>query len=120
MEINPTNIHRRTVAGVPVLHVRAAVTKTNCSGLDDLVADLLSENVPGMIIDLSDADFIDSTGISILLACKKHADAANVLFVLCNVHPYIADIVDKLNLITIFICAADERQAVALIKNQKT
>jgi anti-sigma B factor antagonist len=47
----------------------------------------ISKNTPHLIVNLKDVNFIDSSGLTSLVAGMRDADKENGSFRICNVHP---------------------------------
>ena len=112
MEMSYMDISSSVVRDIPVLRLNRQLTKKNYNDLPTYVADFFVQGHAGVVMDLEPVDFIDSTGISILLTCKKKADAARRSFALCRASSYLADVIDKLNLKTVFMVAKSVEDAV--------
>jgi anti-anti-sigma factor len=48
----------------------------------------------GLVIDLDDVTFLDSRGISLLIKCRKLADAAQTPFGVINPHGIVRDVLE--------------------------
>lgn len=95
-------LNQRMEQGTAVLYLFQQLTRNHYMPLPAYIAGILAQDSVGVILDLHAVDFVDSTGISILLNSKKAADAAGKPLVLCNVSSYFKDIIDTLNLTQIF------------------
>jgi len=55
----------------PVAHVRGEVDASNAAELRIAVVDRLSNNAGGLVLDLSETSYLDSTGISLLFELAR-------------------------------------------------
>ncbi|MFE2227644.1 STAS domain-containing protein [Streptomyces kronopolitis] len=69
-------ITRRDAATGPVLHVAGALDYDQAHALRQQTAHLALKPGQCLVIDLSDLEFCDSTGITVLLAARQQALAA--------------------------------------------
>ena len=56
-------------------------------GVAAMVADLLDEGAGTLTLDLSDVGFVDSSGLGVLVALHRHAEARGARFVVRSVPP---------------------------------
>jgi anti-anti-sigma factor len=69
------------------------------------------ESASPMLLDLSAADFIDSSGLSCLLVWHKRYDSAKSKLVLHSIPPMIFDVLRMMRLDVVFNIADDETAA---------
>jgi anti-sigma B factor antagonist len=69
------------------------------------------ESAHPLLLDLSAADFIDSSGLSWLLVWHKRYNGANSKLVLHSIPPTILDVLRMMRLDMVFHIAADEKAA---------
>ncbi|MET9959984.1 STAS domain-containing protein [Streptomyces sp. NPDC006326] len=74
--MSPLNITRRDVAAGPVLHVAGELDYDQAAALRRQVDELVLQPGQCLVIDLSELQFCDSSGITALLAARQHALAA--------------------------------------------
>ncbi|WP_030244071.1 STAS domain-containing protein [Streptomyces sp. NRRL S-350] len=83
--MSPLNtIHHDSSAG-PVLHVTGDLDYEHAPALRRHVEQLTLTPGQCLVIDLSDLDFCDSSGITALLAARRHAQAAGADLALAHV-----------------------------------
>lgn len=83
--MSPLNItYRSTVTG-PVLHVAGELDYERATALREQVDCLALSRGQNLTIDLSRLEFCDSTGISVLLAARHRAQAAEAELVLVGI-----------------------------------
>ncbi|WP_328583892.1 STAS domain-containing protein [Streptomyces sp. NBC_00370] len=83
--MSPLNITHRTTTTGPVLHVAGELDYAQATALREHVERLVLGPGQNLVIDLSDLEFCDSTGITALLAARQHAQAAGADAVLSAV-----------------------------------
>ena len=109
--MNGLDIIQHSVDGIAVLCPFRDFTRAHYSALPQTVAGLLAGDTRGVVLDLHDVHFADSTGISILLSAHKAAVFARKPLVLCNVSRYFQNIITALNLCDVFTIRGTEEQA---------
>jgi anti-sigma B factor antagonist len=55
-----------SIAGLPVAHVSGEIDRSNAAELGDRVASAIGDQSGGLVVDLSELAFLDSTGIRML------------------------------------------------------
>ena len=65
---------------IVILSVREAVDMLSAPELTDAICDALIKEPDGLIIDLTDVNFLASVGMSILIAAQEAADALSLRF----------------------------------------
>jgi anti-sigma B factor antagonist len=68
------------IDGIAVLSVRDAVDMLSAPRLREAIRAALEKAPVGLIVDLTDADFLASVGMSVLVDTQVHADAISVRF----------------------------------------
>ena len=72
-----------SVDGLPVAHLSGEIDRTNAAELGQCVAEAISDDGGGLVVDLTKLEFIDSTGIRMLFELaaelKRHQQALRVV-----------------------------------------
>ena len=55
-----------SIAGLPVVHLSGEIDRSNAAELGDRVASAVGDHAEGLVVDLSELAFLDSTGIRML------------------------------------------------------
>jgi anti-anti-sigma factor len=55
-----------SIAGLPVAHLSGEIDRSNAAELGDRVAIAIGDQAGGLVVDLSELEFLDSTGIRML------------------------------------------------------
>jgi anti-sigma B factor antagonist len=55
-----------SIAGLPVAHLSGEIDRSNAAELGDRVAAAIGDQAGGLVVDLSELAFLDSTGIRML------------------------------------------------------
>ena len=63
---------------IVILSVREAIDVLSAPELTEAICDALGKEPAGLIVDLTDVDFLASVGMSILIAAQEAADALSV------------------------------------------
>jgi anti-sigma B factor antagonist len=83
--MSPLNITHHTTGAGPVLRVAGELDYEQSGALREQIGRLVLGPGQILVIDLADLAFCDSTGISVLLAARQHAQAAGADTVLAAV-----------------------------------
>jgi anti-sigma B factor antagonist len=75
-----------------------------------------SRNAPRVVVDLSAIDYLSSSGIAVLVGLKRRVELQNGKLVLCRVQPLVCDLLGVMRLNQYFTIAADENEALALLR----
>lgn len=96
-----TITHRDATAG-PVLHVAGELDHAQAAVLRREVASLALKPGQCLDLDLSGLEFCDSTGITVLLAARQYAGAADAGIVLTAVPPHLLRVLTMVGLDQVF------------------
>jgi anti-anti-sigma factor len=78
------NVDQRNENGAVVLAVSGELDLAASPTLEERLDDVFGGNVPRLIIDLRQLEFIDSTGLSVLVKAHQRAEEAGSRFGLVN------------------------------------
>jgi anti-sigma B factor antagonist len=79
------SVSHQSVAGYPVLEVRGEVDVYSAPAFKEAITSLLGPDSPVVMVDLCVLDFLDSTGLGVLVAARTAAaDAGGQLPVICD------------------------------------
>ena len=100
-------------AGVRRVSIAGRIVQSDLDEQRAALDRLLSpgESARPMLLDLSAADFIDSSGLSWLLVWHKRYNSAKSKLVLHSIPPMVLDVLHMMRLDLVFNIAADERAA---------
>jgi anti-sigma B factor antagonist len=102
-------------AGDEVVRVSVAgrITQRELSPLHDPLGDLLGPTAyhRTVVMDLSRAEYVDSSGIGWLLSCHKRFRGGGGQLVLHSLPPVVSNVVRVLKLDTVFQVAGNQQQA---------
>lgn len=87
----------------------------NAATIKDEVKAQLAEECPKVLVDLAKLDFVDSSGLGVLISWFKAVNERKGTIVYCAFTPYVAKIVRIAKLDKIFLLADDEEQAKVLL-----
>jgi len=106
MEFTTKNIKGHTVMKVP-----GSVELTNVGELKTAISALMAQpNTVSIILDLSEADYMDSSGIGVLISFAKKTIQQDIEFSLLKVTPAVLDVLEVLDLHNFFNIHATEDQ----------
>jgi anti-sigma B factor antagonist len=106
-------VGERWVNGVAVIDVAGAITAAYPSPLKDLVCKLVRRGDAGIVVNLRDVAYIDSSGLGLLVSCYTRATRGEVTIVLANASPRVYELLAVTNLLTIFDIYDSEADALA-------
>ena len=101
--------------GVVIFALSGAIDLHYVPTLRSLFQSKLKERCPALIVDLSDVDFVDSTGLSTLIEYHRDAGAHGGIFSLAGINPNlkaIFDVVQFDKVLAIFPTAAEAKAAI--------
>jgi len=98
-----------------LLHVAGELDVASCDALRSVVDDLSEEQVPRIVIDLSDLAFTDSTGLGVLVRAHKHARASGTTFAIACPRGQVRDLFKMTGLVDALhvLGTAEEAWAIA-------
>ena len=101
--------------GVTVFALSGAIDLHYVPTLRSLFQSRLHERCPALIVDLSEVEFIDSTGLATLIEYHRDAGAHGGIFCLAGINPNLKAIFDVVQLekvLAIFATVAEARSAI--------
>ncbi len=113
----------RTESNILLISFDSAVVLNdfrNNSLRDSLYELVQSQTVPGLAADLSNIDFLSSSGISILVGLKKRVESRGGKIVLYQLQPGVRDVLAVMQLDRFFTIAPDEQNALASFRPMPT
>ena len=94
--------------------LRGELVLNNAAAIKDEVKARLEE-MPKVMVDLSGLDFVDSSGLGVLISWFKAVNERKGTIVYCAFTPYVAKIIRIAKLDKIFLVADNEEQAKVLL-----
>ena len=77
---------------------------------------LVDKGIYFLIIDLNEVEFIDSSGLGMLISFFKEINEKKGQLVYIGIHDYVAKIIDLVQLGQVFIIKDDEKEALEVLK----
>jgi anti-sigma B factor antagonist len=108
-------LKERQEDGVVIFALSGAIDLHYVPTLRSLFQSKLKERCPALIVDLSEVDFVDSTGLSTLIEYHRDAGAHGGIFSLAGINPNlkaIFDVVQFNKVLAIFPTAAEAKAAI--------
>jgi anti-sigma B factor antagonist len=113
------SLQSRRVGEVVVMKCRGRIVEgAACAELQEQLGRTLTDE-PCIVLDLSDVDFLDSSGLGRLVRFLSRSRAANGDLKLCGVPPRINEVLRITKLATVFDSHASEAEAVAAFYRQR-
>ena len=105
-------IHEREKEGIRILDLSGRLTVGEAGAVRDRTRDLLAEGARRFLFNLQQVDYIDSTGLGVLVMCYTAADRAGGGLKLLNLNRRNVELLVLTKLITVFDIFNDEQDAV--------
>jgi anti-anti-sigma factor len=96
------NINVSESGKIKVVAVEGRLDTTNYNELEAVVTELISEGVKDVVFDLSELEYISSSGLRVMLLTLKKTSAAGGKLILCNMKEGIREIFEISGFTTIF------------------
>ena len=61
------HVRRESVEGIPVVRLDGDIDISNANDLGDALTASIGNDVPGLVLDLSELDYLDSAGVHLIL-----------------------------------------------------
>jgi anti-sigma B factor antagonist len=98
--------------GVMILALKGRLTVGEASSIREKVSEVLAKSINKLILDLSEVDYIDSTGLGSMVICYTTIKKAGGALKLVNLNKRNIELLLLTKLHTIFEVFSDERDAV--------
>ena len=93
------DLELESIGGLPVAHLSGEIDRSNAAELGDRVATAIGEQGGGLVVDLSELAFLDSTGIRMLFELAAELKRRQqVLRVVVPDGSHLAEILDAVGL----------------------
>lgn len=106
-----SNLSNRTLDGKTIVDVDAQnVDFRNCEAIKTTVSGLVAQGQAHVLLNLSKVSFMDSSGLGVILFCKRACDEAGGTFGVFGLQNYVSNLVNLTNLnktISIYASEAD-------------
>ena len=113
------HISNEQIRGIPVLKLSGRLDAYTASAVEQLFEAIPTAPLPYMILDFSNVDFIDSTGLATLVIGMKRCRQHNGELVLCNVRATVRTIFDLTRLDKVFMLSGTQEEAIANIQDRQ-
>jgi anti-sigma B factor antagonist len=105
-------LKERQEDGVTIFALSGAIDLHYVPTLRSLFQSRLHERCPALIVDLSEVDFIDSTGLATLIEYHRDAGAHGGIFCLAGINPNLKAIFDVVQVLAIFLTVTEAKAAI--------
>lgn len=104
--------------GFILVHVRGKVTQEKVSSFTEPLSQKLGSSCYSqkVLLDLAQAEYIDSSGVSWLLVCHKRFREGGGKLILFGVPPMVANVFKVLRMDTVFELANDKAGALKILQ----
>lgn len=109
----PIELERTTDGGVDVVHVRGEVDVLTAPALADELGRTSETDAARLVVDLDGVDFLDSTGLGVLVNARKRITGAGGRFSVASSNPRITKLFSITGLDELFDIHPDTDSAVS-------
>ncbi len=95
-------IVKNTLGDTTVLHLSGRLDLNSSGGAKERVKELLDKGCKKIILELARVDFINSSGLGVLVSALKDIRLTNSRLALTNLSPYVHEIFEITQLVNIF------------------
>lgn len=108
-----TKIASREIGAKTVVDIDAQnVDFRNCEAIKSAVAGMVAQGQKHIVLNLSQVSFMDSSGLSIILFCKRVCEEASGSFGAFGLQTYVNNLVNLTNLNKTIVIYQNESEAV--------
>ncbi len=107
------NISKSMVGDIAVIKLNGRLDLETSKTLKGLTKELMADNHNKMIFDLTDVDFINSSGLGTLVSILRDVNSKKGNLELCSLAPYIQEIFEITHLSSIFRIYENEEEALS-------
>ena len=104
-------IVKNTLGDTEVLHLNGRLDMNTSSEVKSRIKELLDKQTKKMILNLARVDFINSSGLGVLVSLLRDVRLANSKLAITNPSPYVREIFEITQLINIFDIYESEEAA---------
>lgn len=108
-------IQEDQIDGVLVLGIKGRLDSNTSKAFEDKVNDFLSKSVSRVIIDFHGVDYINSTGLRVLLYALQQMQKSGHSLVLCSIKDYMREVFDISGYSEIFTIEDDRDGALRVL-----
>ena len=105
-------IHEREKEGIRIFDLSGRMTVGEAAAVRDRTRELLAEGARRFLFNLQEVDYIDSTGLGVLVMCYTAVEKAGGSLKLLNLNRRNVELLVLTKLITVFEIFNDEQDAV--------
>lgn len=109
----------KTAGNCSTFHLKGRLDLTSSSELKEKVKEYLDQGKVNIILDLAQVDFINSSGLGILVSTLKEVRTVKGRIALCSLAPYVQEIFEITQLSHIFDIYPGEEEAFSTFERQK-
>lgn len=110
-----TKIDSRQSGSKTIIDIDAQnVDFRNCEAIKSAVAGMVAQGHQDIVLNLSKVSFMDSSGLSVILFCKRACEEASGKFGVFGLQNYVNNLVNLTNLNKTIDIYKDESEAVAV------
>ncbi len=84
----------KDVNDIAILEIQGRLDSTSSKVLEDKVTELLAQNRKKMLMDFNGVDYINSTGLRVLLLTLQQLKKREGRLVLCSIKDYMKEVFD--------------------------
>ncbi|MFW5782419.1 MAG: STAS domain-containing protein [Candidatus Muiribacteriaceae bacterium] len=107
---------KEVIDGVIVIAIDSDITVDSISEANEFLLNVVEGNRENIVLDFSNSDFIDSSGLSILIRINKALNLDNRKICLCNLSSTMIKVLSATKLNAVFPMASNIEQAVRMMR----
>ena len=111
-------LHTKTDGLVATVCFPGQLVMANAASFRHAIRDLVDEGYRYLVMDMSKVDFVDSSGLSVLVSASKAARPDGGEVVLAGLTPSVQALVELTRLHHLFEIFPDERAALAFLRSR--
>jgi anti-sigma B factor antagonist len=112
------NLFKTSVGTVDVIRLPERLTMADAADYRHAIRDLVDQGHTQLVMDMGRVDFVDSSGLSVLVSAIKAAREADGDVVLANLTPQVQALVELTRLHHLFEIFADRQSGVDYLDSQ--
>ena len=97
--------------GLLVIQPKRVIDNDNMGALNNMLLSAYEQNYKRVVVNMSDVEFLSSSGIGILFAYNKKLAKINNRLILCSVPEIIQCLLDEMDMIDLFTIVKDVEDA---------
>ncbi|TAJ43855.1 STAS domain-containing protein [Methanofollis fontis] len=99
---DPTHTGHRIINGTPVVPVSGRIDASTAADLEQELASAVRDGASSVVVDMTDLDYISSSGLRVLLAAKKNLSRGGGTLKIAAMKPFVREVFEISGFLRIF------------------